>query len=153
MSGWWIIPAEKAKNKHPHRVPLSELAIELLQEIKKLSGDSRWLFPSPRADKPVTGESLDHAIRRSRECFKDINHFSPHDNRRTAATRISEMGFPRLVISKLLNHVDNSVTAIYDRHSYDNEKRHALVAWGNKLKEIIDGSIPASNIIPLKNAV
>jgi hypothetical protein len=32
----------------------------------------------------------------------------------------------RLVIAKVLNHVDRGVTAIYDRHSYDEEKRVAL---------------------------
>jgi hypothetical protein len=45
--------------------------------------------------------------------------------------------FPRLVVSKLLNHVENGVTAIYDRHSYDNEKKQAMEIWGTKLRGII----------------
>ena len=56
-TGVWTIPAIKAKNNTPHRVPLSPLAIALLNEIKKLSGNSRWLFPAARADKPITGEA------------------------------------------------------------------------------------------------
>lgn len=40
------------------------------------------------------------------------------------------MGIPRLVVSKILNHVESGVTAIYDRHSYDAEKREALAKWG-----------------------
>jgi hypothetical protein len=38
------------------------------------------------------------------------------------------MGIPRLVIAKILNHVEPGVTAVYDRHSYDNEKaRHSML--------------------------
>ena len=32
-------------------------------------------------------------------------------------------GVPRLVVSKILNHVETGVTAVYDRHGYDLEKR------------------------------
>jgi len=45
-------------------------------------------------------------------------------------------GISRLVVSKLLNHVENSVTAIYDRHSYDKEKKQAIEIWGTKLRNI-----------------
>jgi hypothetical protein len=67
---------------------------------------------------------------------------------------MTAMGISRLVVSKILNHTDNnSVTSVYDRHSYDAEKRHALDAWSQKLKEIIEGSESASNVIPLKDAI
>jgi hypothetical protein len=46
-------------------------------------------------------------------------------------------GIPRLTISKILNHVERSVTAVYDRHSYDAEKRTALTWWDQKLKAIL----------------
>ena len=45
---------------------------------------------------------------------------------RTAASRMASAGVARLVIAKVLNHVDKGVTAIYDRHTYDAEKRAAL---------------------------
>jgi len=51
--------------------------------------------------------------------------FRFHDIRRTVATSLASLGVPRLVVSKLLNHVDDSVTAIYERHRYDKEKRAA----------------------------
>ena len=75
-----------------------------------------------------------------------ISHFTPHDLRGTAATHMTEMGISRLVVSKILNHADS--TAIYDRHSYDAEKRYALEAWSRKLKEIIY-SESTNNIISL----
>ena len=48
-------------------------------------------------------------------------------------------GVPRLVVSKILNHVESGVTAVYDRHSYDREKRWALDFWGRRLDGIVKG--------------
>jgi len=59
------------------------------------------------------------------------------------------MGISRLVVSKILNHVEKGITAVYDRHSYDPEKRAALDAWGRKLREITGGSEEINNVIPL----
>lgn len=134
---WWTIPAHKAKNGNAHRVPLSKLALKILQQIKAESVDSKWLFPAPNSDKHTTPESIDHAIRRSEDAFKNIKHFTPHDLRRTAASSMTSIGISRLVVSKILNHVENSVTAIYDRHGYDKEKKRAMEIWGMKLKDII----------------
>ena len=53
---------------------------------------------------------------------------------------MASAGLSRLVISKILNHVDSGVTAVYDRHSYDKEKRQALDAWGRRLEEILSGA-------------
>jgi integrase len=146
VANWWTIPAEKAKNGKAHRVPLSTLALELLHEIKNHSGNSRWLFPSTKNGKPIRGESIDHAVRRC--TFKDVKSFTPHDCRRAASSHMTSVGISRLVVSKLLNHVENSVTAVYDRHSYDAEKRAALDAWGKKLRNIIY-NITSNNVIPL----
>ena len=44
---------------------------------------------------------------------------------------------PRLVVSKILNHVETGVTAVYDRHSYDLEKRAALDFWGKRVDDVV----------------
>jgi len=54
--------------------------------------------------------------------------FRPHDLRRTAASVMPSTGTPRVVVQKILNHVETGVTAVYDWYSYDNEKRGALDA-------------------------
>jgi integrase len=145
---WWTIPPEKAKNKISHRVPLSPLALELLQAAKYLAGDSPWIFPSPRTDQHITPEAVDHALRRPG--LESLGFtFVPHDLRRTTASHLTGMGIPRLVVSKILNHVERGVTAVYDRHSYDREKRQALEAWSRKLGEIIGVKQESSNVIPL----
>jgi hypothetical protein len=48
-------------------------------------------------------------------------------------------GVPRLVVSRILNHVESGVTAVYDRHSYDPEKRAALDFWGKRVDQIVSG--------------
>ena len=135
-NSWWTIPAEKAKNGFPHRVPLSSLAIEVLGELSQITGDSEWLFPSPRAGQHIAETSIDHAVRVNVDHFK-ITHFVPHDLRRTAASMITASGIPRLTVSKILNHVESGVTAVYDRHSYDKEKRVALEKWSKRLEKIV----------------
>lgn len=134
-SNWWVIPASKAKNNQEHRVPLSFLAIEILNEIKQLSGDSRYLFPAKNKVNHITDGSIDKAVKRS--YFDGIKSWTPHDLRRTAASHMTSIGISRLVVGKILNHSEQGVTAVYDRHSYDNEKRHALDMWAQKLREII----------------
>jgi len=148
-SSWWTIPSAKAKNNNAHRVPLPHLAMVLLTEIKNLSGKSRFLFPAKHKDTHITGSSIDHAVRRS--MFDDVEAWTPHDLRRSASSLMTSIGIPRLVVSKILNHSESgSVTAIYDRHSYDNEKRHALESWAQKLKDIVYGEEVESNVIKLK---
>jgi hypothetical protein len=46
---------------------------------------------------------------------------------------------PRLVISKILNHVEPGITAVYDRHSYDSEKREALDTWASQIGGTVNG--------------
>nr|HIL76380.1 hypothetical protein [Rhodospirillales bacterium] len=149
-NGWWTIPAEKSKNGLPHRVPLSSFAIETLNELKIISGDSKWLFASPRDGQHIAETSVDHAVRENAEHF-EVDHFTPHDLRRTAASMMTASGIQRLTVAKVLNHVESGVTAVYDRHSYDKQKREALSSWG-LLLEIILGHKTSSKVIPIRNS-
>jgi integrase len=135
-TGWWDIPASKAKNGVHQRVPLSGLAVGLLLELQPLTGKSVWLFPSPRGTQPMTGEAVSRALYRNREHL-GLDDVTPHDLRRTAASHISSLGVSRTVLMKILNHVDSSVTAVYDRYRYDREKRDAIEAWADLLRGMI----------------
>ena len=161
----WTIPAARAKNGVTHKVPLSPLALGLIEEAKSLANESGWLFPSPRGDGHIDPKAVNHALWRacmppekrpqaarfSKTPAIGLTNIVPHDLRRTAASGMTALGINRLVVSKILNHVDNSVTAIYDRYSYDQEKRQALEAWGRRLQEIIEGR-KADNVVPLVSA-
>lgn len=141
----WTIPGSKAKNGKPHRVPLSPLALEILSSLPRK--DKGPVFPSPRdPERPITRAALAHLIYRGRKLL-NMEPFTPHDCRRTSASKMAGMGISRVVISRILNHSERTVTAIYDRHSYDSEKRAALDAWGIKLRDIIEGT--TTKIVPL----
>jgi len=136
-TGWWTIPSERSKNGRSHRVPMTPLAKELLKQIKVAAGDSRHLFPSPRTDKPITCQSIDHAVLRNSDCF-DIPHFTPHDLRRTATSKMTEAGMSSNDVGKVLNHSENTtISRHYDHYSYDREKKKALMMWERKLKSIL----------------
>jgi integrase len=133
----WTIPGERAKNGMTHRVPLSPISLVVLDQVTSAKdGGGRWLFTSPRRDGPITGAAVDHAMRHNRDAL-GIGEVTPHDLRRTAASHMTSIGINRLVVSKLLNHAEPGVTAVYDRHSYDAEKRAALDAWGARLADIV----------------
>ena len=72
-----------------------------------------------------------------------LNDFRIHDLRRTAATRMAELGVTPHTISLILNHVSarqSSITSkVYVQYSYDREKRDALGAWGTRLESIVFG--------------
>lgn len=132
-TAWWTIPADGAKNGLAHRVPLSGSAMEILHTLRVSSDGSDWVFPSATATGPRA--TFQKPVRRIRAATGV--QFRPHDLRRTAASHLTSMGVSRLTVAKLLNHVERGVTAIYDRHSYDMEKRAAVDAWALRLDEIV----------------
>lgn len=163
-AGWWTLPGEFAKNGTTSRVALNAMAVRLLNELHLLriarqqeinAGRSRkywdpkplsaWVFPRRRAGKrAVEGEDL--PVRWTQNEFEKIRrasgvkHFTPHDLRRTAATKIPIDGPQegrRFIIKRILNHADRDVTAIYDLYSYDNEKKRAMDGWGRLLERLL----------------
>ena len=162
--GWWTIPKEKSKNERTHRVPLSKMATEMLKQAKELSGDSKWVFPSIKG-RCITPRSISRAIRNNSKKktqgspkhtppygdFFKIEHFTPHDLRRTATSMMTGLKIPELEVSKVLNHAIQTVTSKhYNLYSYDKEKQSALRKWSRKLEAIISGKTEGK-IIQLKS--
>jgi len=136
----WTIPAAKAKNRRLHRVPLSQEARGVL-DFARLLGGKLYVFPSSvRGDKPMVETAVARAVNRNLE-HSTVEPFTPHDLRRTAASKMTESGVMRLVVSKILNHVESEVTAIYDRYGYESEKRAALDSWGARLATLKQKSV------------
>jgi integrase len=60
----WSIPTEKMKMKEFHIIPLPHQAVEILTELKELTGASRYVFPSTRSfTKPMSEHTVNVAIR------------------------------------------------------------------------------------------
>lgn len=131
-SATWRIPAEKMKMKRPHSVPLSRQAMDVLRELRTVTGDKRWLFPS-RWDKAKheSGHVLNLALRRM---GYGPEIMTAHGFRAMAATTLSEQGWPSEVIERQLAHVDkNAVRAAYQRSDLLAERRRMLQAWADYL--------------------
>lgn len=131
----WTIPGHKAKNGRSHAVPLSQQSLAVLLLAREASPGTHPVFASRQTGRSMVPTALARAVRRNEEHF-GLLRFTPHDLRRTAASHMTSMGISRLVVSKILNHVESGVTAVYDRHSYDNEKREALESWGERVSSL-----------------
>jgi integrase len=130
--GWWTVPATCAKSGFSHRVPLSPQALQILSGLQRRG---EYVFGAPRApERPLKGYRK--AFKRA--CaFAGVANVCAHDLRRTSASMMTSMGVSRLTVGQILNHADRSVTAIYDRYSYDVEKRAALELWAKRMCAIM----------------
>ena len=141
----WRIPAEHSKNGQPHDVPLSDLALELLGSMKKMAGSSPWVLPSDQTRGSIRPEAITRAVSRNRDYF-GIDAFCTHDLRRSAASGMAALGVPQIIIGKVLNHTDPSITATYNRHDYSSEKQDALQGWSNHVRSATAIYPPTSEV-------
>ncbi len=139
-----MIPAEAYKTDHVHVVPLVQHATNILvhvgQEHRRQRGD--FIFSGTSGEKPLAGWPKAQRRMMSAICSitgdRDLPPWSPHDLRRTVATRLAEqLGVAgEQTIKRVLGHSDGSVTAIYNRYGYVKEMRAALEAWAQDLCNI-----------------
>jgi len=147
---FWNIPAERMKNGEPNRVPLNRMALDVINTARFYSGDRPHVFVSSyKPDKQMTRHALTRAVARHWAEMGINEKFTPHDLRRTMRTRLAEIGVPDIIAERVLGHKLQGVMAVYNRHSYDQEKREALLKWEARLLEIIGGT-EASNVIRLE---
>lgn len=143
----WTLPGKRAKNGRSHRVPLSQMAVALIERALALSGGSDYLFPTPvgrggqeKGAKPIGPTALNHALTRVL-VGSGVTDVRPHDFRETVATGMAALYVPEPHISVVLNHARDTITARhYSRHSFEREKREALDAWAARLDGILSTS-------------
>lgn len=146
----WTI--RETKNGEPHDVMLSRQAIDRLKSRRVLH--DVFVFPSRMDGHHVAQKALGLAQYDARKGKGGKARSDPieipwtvHDLRRTVATGLAKLGCSRVVQDRILNHVDSSVSAIYDRHRYDAEAR----AWLQKWADYLD-TLTVSNVVPLRAA-
>jgi integrase len=140
---WWTIPAERSKNRRPHRVWLSAETQKIIAECLEAT-KGRKIFPGAgRTGLTFTIYDAHADLLKA----SDTGDWTIHDIRRTVASGLGSLGFSRFIIGRILNHADREVTAVYDRHTYDNEKRQALEAWQRRLDEIVTGKAQDGNVV------
>ncbi len=134
----WELPPGRMKKRRPHVVPLSDLALELLAEIKTKYGDGEFLFPSPRGgERSYSPKSLSFAVL-GLGADLGMDPWIPHDLRRTVNTEMGRIGIPQSIIDRVQGRIEPGTGARhYNRYDYLVEKRDALERWAERLTVLI----------------
>lgn len=146
--GLQVIPAQAYKSDHVHVVPLVPRAVQILEytlaDYAGRQGD--YIFSGTDGRLPVSGWTKGHTRMMRAMCAvsgeRNVVPWTPHDLRRTVATRIAEqlgVGGEQL-IKRVLGHADGSVTAIYNRYGYVKEMREVLERWTADLTAKFDAA-------------
>lgn len=154
----WTVPGSLMKSGREHVVPLSPLALSIIEAQPQIAGTD-YLFPAQRVrsgnsreTRHISGFSaakrqIDAAmlvVARSDATVRGLDpavtgpipDWTFHDLRRTATTHMGELRVPRHVRKLILDHVVRDVTGIYDRYEYLDERRDGLERWAAKVEQL-----------------
>jgi integrase len=151
-----VLPGTRVKNGRDHIVPLTEPAQAILAAWPKMLGSDFVFGRGAKRGRGFTGHAevkilLDKRIKASGA--KMSGHWTNHDIRRTVATGMAELSVQPHIIEAVLNQVSGhkrGVAGIYNRASYENEKRAALTAWASRLAEIVEGKEAPRKVVSLR---
>jgi integrase len=139
----WTLPAERSKNKHGHVIPLSDLAIELIEQARAESGGDR-LFK-------MSASNVATMLVQKRDSLP-VKGWTSHDLRRTAATGMAVLGVSPHVIGHCVNHRSTTRAGVtlttYVQHTYEREKREALQLWADRIGAIVGGG--GAKVLPMR---
>tara|TARA_R110002072_G_scaffold211501_1_gene369071 strand:+ start:238 stop:1476 length:1239 start_codon:yes stop_codon:yes gene_type:complete len=142
----WELPAEKMKMKQQHVVPLCMQALELLQEIQKLTGRGVYVFPSARgASRPLSENGVRTALR---TLGYDNDTMTPHGFRAMARTILDEvLGFRVDWIEHQLGHaVKDANGRAYNRTAHLEGRRTMMQGWADYLDSLKSETL-AGNVV------
>lgn len=145
----WAIPAERSKNGRPHLVHLSGFAIQQLDALASYCSGP-YLFAGQKDGHPISEKALSKAVRdriratplkkrtpRTGALLLPGGEWTPHDLRRTLASRMGDLGIAPHVIERCLNHTQQGIVGVYQRQEYLAEREAAFAQWGRVLDEIL----------------
>ncbi|WP_425509250.1 tyrosine-type recombinase/integrase [Vogesella oryzae] len=134
----WVIPAERMKMREKHVVPLSSQAVDVLRELKPLTGHGQFVFPGARSSKrPMSENTVNAALRR---LGYDKDTMTGHGFRHMASTLLNEQGWNRDAIERQLAHGErNKVRATYNYAEYMPERIRMMQAWADHLDSLKAG--------------
>jgi integrase len=145
--GVWVVPAARMKMRIEHVVPLAKQSLELLAELKEISGASKYVFPGRNRDKPISNNTLLFALYR----LGYKGRMTGHGFRSVASTILHEMHAPKwdsAWIERQLAHRDtNEVRGAYNRAQYLPDRVRMMACWADYL----DAAEAGGNVIPIRS--
>jgi integrase len=125
----------RTKNAEPHTIPLSNAASTILHCVPRIA-NSEPIFTT----NGTTSISAWSRAKRNLDDLSGVKDWRIHDLRRTVATGLQKLGVNLQTIEAVLGHTSGSrsgVVGVYQRHSFDAEKRAALDAWGTYVMAVV----------------
>jgi integrase len=136
----WNIPAHKMKMKQSHIVPLCRQAVEILVELKELTGARRYVFPSGRSfSRPMSNNAILAALRRM---GYDKDTMTGHGFRAMARTILDEVlqVRPDFIEHQLAHAVRDPNGRAYNRTAHLAERRKMMQIWADYLDGLKTGA-------------
>jgi integrase len=130
--GEWKIDALKMKGRVTHIVPLSRQAVQILEELRPITGGGKYVFPSLRSSsRPMSNNAVNAALRRMGYSKEEL---TGHGFRSMASTRLHEMQWPSHLVELQLAHKEgNKVKAAYNYAEHLPRRREMMQAWADYL--------------------
>ena len=135
--GIWAL--KQNKTDMPRDVQLSRQATAFLTQLKLITG--KYVCPSQKTGKPIQQKSLTEQawhMRRDGNML-DIDHWTPHDLRRSVRTGLARLGCPEAVAEAILGHEKSGIVGVYNLHSYTKECRQWLQLWCDHMDGLRNG--------------
>lgn len=141
-TGVWNIPSPKGVNNNkypsePFNVYMSSQVKTILLELKSLAGDSTYILPGRSLDKPVSRTVFNMAVNTTLKTMPEFGHITVHDLRRTAASRLNDLGYNSDIIEKCLNHKMQGIRGIYNKAEYEKQRISMMQQWSNYVFELV----------------
>jgi integrase len=133
----WTIPASRAKNNAEHIVPLSPQAQAIVRAAPRIERTGDLVFPGQRGVFAGWSNAKDDL-----DAASGVTDWWLHDLRRSVATNLQKLGVRLEVTESILNHISGSrsgIVGVYQKYTWDDEKRLALDRWAVRLDAILDG--------------
>jgi integrase len=144
----WTIPAERAKMRRPHCVPLSRQTIAVLTRLRKITGHASLILPGARGrNRPLSENTLNSALRRLGYTKEEM---TSHGFRAAASSILNECGKwnPDAIEAQLAHVEGNAVRRAYARSEFWDERVKMMDWWADKLDQLRRGA----DIIPITAA-
>jgi integrase len=140
------LPPARVKNGRPHDVPLSGPALVLLRAMPETAGRNLVFGAGARGlgSYTIPKRMLDARVGGL------MGPWCLHDLRRTCATHMAELGVQPHIVEAVLNHASGhkaGVAGVYNRSTYERDKRQALDLWAGHVMALVEGRPP--NVVPL----
>jgi integrase len=143
------LPGERTKNAEPHVIPLSVAAKATLVDLPHIA-QSEFVFSQNGLTSGAWWRAKTRFDTKVAKLGEPLTPWRIHDLRRTVATGMQKLGVGLQAIEAVLGHVGGSrsgIVGVYQRHSFDAEKRAALEAWGAHVMALVEGRQPGK-VVP-----